>query len=38
VRWVVQRPDFHIFGTATEVDGAADLISDLRHQLTSHSG
>ncbi len=22
VRWVLQRPDFHIYGTATDVDGA----------------
>ncbi len=33
VRWVLARPDFHIFGTATGVPGAAVLIEQLRSQL-----
>ena len=35
VRWVLQRPDFHIFGSATDLDGAADLVRDVRRQLAS---
>jgi hypothetical protein len=33
VRWALQRPDFHLFGTATDAPGAADLLEDLRRQL-----
>jgi 2-polyprenyl-6-methoxyphenol hydroxylase-like FAD-dependent oxidoreductase len=33
VRWALQRPDFHLFGTATDLDGAAALLTDLRRQL-----
>ena len=33
VRWALQRPDFYLFGTATDLDGAAALLSDLRRQL-----
>ena len=30
---VLQRPDFHVFGTAPGVDGAADLVRRLRNAL-----
>jgi 2-polyprenyl-6-methoxyphenol hydroxylase-like FAD-dependent oxidoreductase len=33
VRWALQRPDFHIYGTATDVGGAADLVEHLRSRL-----
>jgi hypothetical protein len=29
----LQRPDFHLYGTAVDVAGAADLLADLRHRL-----
>ena len=29
----LQRPDFHVFGTATSVDDIAELLDDLRDQL-----
>jgi flavoprotein hydroxylase len=32
-RWGLQRPDFHLYGTAVDVAGAADLLADLRHRL-----
>ncbi|HKY16679.1 MAG TPA: bifunctional 3-(3-hydroxy-phenyl)propionate/3-hydroxycinnamic acid hydroxylase [Microthrixaceae bacterium] len=35
VRWAFQRPDFHLYGAAADVDGAADLVGALREQLTS---
>jgi 2-polyprenyl-6-methoxyphenol hydroxylase-like FAD-dependent oxidoreductase len=33
LRWALQRPDFHLFGTATDLAGAADLLAELRRQL-----
>jgi 2-polyprenyl-6-methoxyphenol hydroxylase-like FAD-dependent oxidoreductase len=33
VRWALQRPDFHLFGTAMDLEGAAALVTDLRRQL-----
>jgi flavoprotein hydroxylase len=33
VRWVLQRPDFHIYGTAADVAGAAELVEHLRSRL-----
>ena len=33
VRWALQRPDFYLFGTATDLDGAAALLTDLQNQL-----
>jgi 2-polyprenyl-6-methoxyphenol hydroxylase-like FAD-dependent oxidoreductase len=33
VRWALQRPDFNLFGTATDRDGATALVVDLRGQL-----
>jgi 2-polyprenyl-6-methoxyphenol hydroxylase-like FAD-dependent oxidoreductase len=33
VRWALQRPDFYLFGTAADLDGAAALVTDLRRQL-----
>ena len=33
VRWALQRPDFHLFGTAVDAAGATDLLVDLAHQL-----
>ncbi len=33
VRWALQRPDFSLFGTATDRDGATALLADLRRQL-----
>jgi hypothetical protein len=32
---VLQRPDFHVFGTAPTIDGAAQLVAKLRDQLAS---
>ena len=37
VRWALQRPDFHLFGTATDRAGAAGLLADLRRQLAPAS-
>ena len=34
VRWALQRPDFHLFGAATDVAEATLLLDDLRHQLS----
>jgi 2-polyprenyl-6-methoxyphenol hydroxylase-like FAD-dependent oxidoreductase len=31
--WALQRPDFHLFATATGADGANDLVAHLRGQL-----
>jgi hypothetical protein len=31
--WALQRPDFHLYGTATDAAGAARLLTDLRSQL-----
>jgi 2-polyprenyl-6-methoxyphenol hydroxylase-like FAD-dependent oxidoreductase len=33
-RWALQRPDFHLFGTATDAAGAAALLDDLQRRLT----
>jgi 2-polyprenyl-6-methoxyphenol hydroxylase-like FAD-dependent oxidoreductase len=35
IRWALQRPDFHLFGTATDHAGAAALLADVRRRLTS---
>lgn len=35
LRWALQRPDFHLFGTATDPAGAAALVEDLRRQLAA---
>ena len=32
---VLQRPDFHVFGTAPVIDGAADLVRELRARLAA---
>ncbi len=37
VRWALQRPDFHIYGTATDVAGAAELVAHLRARLAGAS-
>ncbi len=34
VTWALQRPDFHLFGTAADADGAAALLTDLQAQLS----
>jgi 2-polyprenyl-6-methoxyphenol hydroxylase-like FAD-dependent oxidoreductase len=34
LRWALQRPDFHLFGTAIDVAGAAATLDELRRQLT----
>jgi 2-polyprenyl-6-methoxyphenol hydroxylase-like FAD-dependent oxidoreductase len=34
-RWALQRPDFALFGTASDRRGAAGLLTDLRRQLQS---
>jgi flavoprotein hydroxylase len=31
--WALQRPDFHLYGTATDAAGAADLLAHLRDAL-----
>ena len=31
--WALQRPDFHLFGTAADASGAADLLTELQTQL-----
>ena len=33
VQWALQRPDFHLYGTAADVAGAAELVEDLRRRL-----
>ena len=37
VRWALQRPDFHLYGTAEDVAGASDLVDHLRHRLAGAS-
>jgi 2-polyprenyl-6-methoxyphenol hydroxylase-like FAD-dependent oxidoreductase len=32
-RWVLQRPDFHVYGTADSATEAANLLDDLRRHL-----
>lgn len=34
VTWALQRPDFHLYGTATNAAGASDLLHDLRARVT----
>ena len=34
LRWALQRPDFHVFGAATDVAEATLLLVDLPHQLS----
>jgi hypothetical protein len=36
-RWALQRPDFHLYGTATTAAGAGRLLADLRSHLTDPS-
>jgi 2-polyprenyl-6-methoxyphenol hydroxylase-like FAD-dependent oxidoreductase len=36
-RWALQRPDFYVYGTATDAAGAARLLADLRSQLLDPS-
>jgi 2-polyprenyl-6-methoxyphenol hydroxylase-like FAD-dependent oxidoreductase len=33
-RWALQRPDFHLFGTAADAGAASALLDDLRRRLT----
>ena len=33
LRWALQRPDFYLFGTAPDLQGASALLADLRGQL-----
>jgi hypothetical protein len=35
VRWALQRPDFHLYGTATDVAGATELVEHLRGRLAA---
>jgi 2-polyprenyl-6-methoxyphenol hydroxylase-like FAD-dependent oxidoreductase len=35
VAWVLQRPDFHLYGTATSAAGMAALLDDLRAHLAA---
>jgi len=35
IRWVVQRPDFRIYGTSVDAGGASELLDDLHAQLAS---
>jgi flavoprotein hydroxylase len=32
-RWALQRPDFHLFGTAVDLGGATGLLAELRRRL-----
>jgi 2-polyprenyl-6-methoxyphenol hydroxylase-like FAD-dependent oxidoreductase len=34
VRWALQRPDFHLFGAATDLAGATALLTDVRRRST----
>jgi hypothetical protein len=34
VRWALQRPDFHLYGTAADRAAAADLLAHLRARVT----
>jgi flavoprotein hydroxylase len=36
VHWALQRPDFHLYGTATDLAGAAALVEQLRADLQGH--
>ena len=33
VRWALQRPDFHLFGTASDASSAQAMLADLRRRL-----
>jgi len=33
--WVLQRPDFHVYGTAVSAETASNLLDELRRQLCS---
>ncbi len=35
VQWALQRPDFHLFGTAADRHAAARLVADLHRRLTT---
>jgi hypothetical protein len=35
VSWALQRPDFYLYGTATDPRGAAELLGHLRASLTT---
>jgi 2-polyprenyl-6-methoxyphenol hydroxylase-like FAD-dependent oxidoreductase len=35
-RWALQRPDFFLYGTAADISGAGQLLTDLRSQLLDH--
>lgn len=35
--WALQRPDFHAYGSATDIDGAVDLLRSLRIALSGSS-
>ena len=37
VRWALQRPDFFLYGTASDVTGALGLLTDLRSHLLDPS-
>jgi hypothetical protein len=37
VRWALQRPDFFLYGTATDAVGAGQLLTDLRSRLLHFS-
>jgi flavoprotein hydroxylase len=37
-RWALQRPDFHLYGTAVGAASAADLVAHLRQRLASGAG
>ncbi len=37
VRWVLQRPDFHIYGAAADTAGAAELVDRLRRHLANNA-
>jgi flavoprotein hydroxylase len=34
-RWALQRPDFHLYGTAADAAAASALLADLRRRLTT---
>jgi len=34
VTWALQRPDFHLYGTATSAEEASVLLAALRHRLS----
>ena len=36
VRWALQRPDFYLYGTASDAAGASALIDDLQTQIAIH--